>query len=144
MRTIAVVTSLLALIFMLLPFSGKRASTGIMGKWKLVSTHLKGDSSTAGDPELNTLLKITADSTITILQDNEVILANKKLSISKKQVPASKKWVDVISIPEDELAEPFQTVWFKGEKKDTLLFITLNPHNNFEPYIYSQYVRIGE
>lgn len=89
-------------------------------------------------------MKISPDSTITILQDDKVILENKKLSISKKQVPASKKWVDVISIQEDEFTEPFQTVWFKGEKKDTLLFITLEPSNNFEPYIYSQYVRIRE
>ncbi len=129
------------LIVLHLAFSG---NAGIKGNWKLINTQLQGGSGTTDDSELNTLLKITADSTITILQDNEVVLENKKLTISKKQVPASKKWVDVISIQGDELAEPFQTVWFEGEKKDTLLFITLNPHNNFEPYIYSQYVRIEE
>ena len=124
--------------------SGTRAT--LFGKWEWVSTRLQGESplSPASTGETTTLV-YKPDSTVDHYRNGVLVAAGRPFSVKRVPHPSGKGMLDLMRCPDETgFTEPYQTVWLKGAGSDTLLFVGLDPNDNFEPLVYSVFRKVKE
>ena len=118
----------------------------LIGRWEWVSTQFNGHRRlTPATERETTTLAYNPDSTVDQYRNGRLVDKNRPFSVRRIAHPSGSGVVDVMICPDETgFVEPFQTVWIKGARSDTLVFMGLDPDNDFKPLIYSIYRRVTE
>ncbi len=123
-----------------------RSNPGIIGKWKWVSTKTGGEKVILpGSNAESVVLVYKPDSTRDEYKNGVLVAKDQPFSIRRQTHPSGSGVIDVLVCADATgLVEPYQTVWLKGQERDTLVYMSLDPTRNFEPYVYSVFCRVKE
>ncbi|MEM1136572.1 MAG: hypothetical protein AAGI07_12100 [Bacteroidota bacterium] len=118
---------------------------GLYGEWRWVASGHKADLDyNIQDTNTEIIHTYKKDHTVDVRVDGEYLQKDEPFEILRKPHPGKEGEDADFLLTKNEMGiiEPYTLLYFNENSHDTLIVVTLDPNQYFQPYVYSVYARV--